>query len=117
MALCNPQHFKVRDYIQFSGFEVQRNNILEVALFVESRFVELSADTEQVCIEVDGKSIHLGDFVFKAHDGEIMVIPKKLFNIMFDEISDEEAIAIADTVWAYSMMSENQKELFDDDGK
>ena len=117
MALCNPQHFKVRDYIQFSGFEVKRSNILDVALFVESRFVELSADTEQVRIEVDGKSIHLGDFVFKAHDGEIMVIPKKLFNIMFDEISDEEAIAIADTVWAYSMMSENQKELFDDDGK
>ena len=117
MASCNHHYFKVRDDIQFSGFEVQRINILEVALFVESRFVEISADTEQVRIEVDGKTIHLGDFVFKAHDGEIMVIPKKLFNIMFDEISDEEAIATVDTVWEYSMMSKNQKELFDDDGK
>ena len=77
MASCNHHYFKVRDDIQFSGFEVQRINILEVALFVESRFVEISADTEQVRIEVDGKTIHLGDFVLKAHDGEIMVIPKK----------------------------------------
>ena len=114
MALCNPQHFKVRDYIQFSGFEVQRSNILEVALFVESRFVELSADTEQVRIEVDGKSIHLGDFVFKAHDGEIMVIPKKLFNIMFDEISDEEAIVNCRHQVDIFDDSENEKELFDE---
>ena len=41
---------------------------------------------------------------------------------MFDEISDEEDIVIEDTVSAYleehfPKMSENQKELFEDDGK
>lgn len=91
MAICNPKHYRVSgfaDYVQFTGYKVDRENLLEVALYMGPNTIvrEVNGNTY---IEFEGQKIQLGDFVFKMANGHVMVICAELFAIMFEEVQDK----------------------------
>lgn len=115
MAICNPKHYRVSGYVQFTGYKVDRENLLEVALYMGANTVVREV-TGDAYIEFEGQKIQLGDFVFKMANGHVMVICAELFAIMFEEVQD----VAADILWWYQSNGDRTYEALrqlEDDGK
>ena len=115
MTICNPKHYRVSGYVQFTGYEVDRENLLEVALYMGANTIVREV-TGNAYIEFEGQKIQLGDFVFKMANGHIMVICAELFAIMFEEVQD----VAEDILWWYQSNGDRTYEALrqlEDDGK